>query len=71
VKIDAERMRVENGRAFGGSWLGTQAVDRLGLAELLRRLIEPGKTVASSPNLGILREIADDVGRPPRRSKIR
>lgn len=43
VEVDTERVRVEKGRAFGGVWLGMQAVDRLGLAGLLGQLIEPGR----------------------------
>ena len=43
VEVDHERVRVENGRAFGGYWLGMQLVDRLGLIGELERLIEPGR----------------------------
>ena len=43
VQVDTARVRVENGRSFGGYWLGMQAVDRLGLADQLGRLIELGQ----------------------------
>ena len=54
VQVDVERVRVENGRAFGGVWLGMQAVDRLGLAELLGRLIEPGREKVPWPMMALV-----------------
>jgi len=43
VAVDTARVRVENGRAFGGFWLGMQTVARLGLIPLLERLLAPGR----------------------------
>lgn len=43
VEVDLDRVGVENGRAFGGMWLGMQLIERLELPELLGRLIEPGR----------------------------
>ena len=43
VEVDPQRVRVENGRAFGGAWLGLQILRRLGLTEFLERRIEPGR----------------------------
>jgi hypothetical protein len=43
VEVDADQVRVENGRAFGGMWLGMQLIKRLELSEVLGRLIEPGR----------------------------
>jgi len=54
VEVDVERVRVENGRAFGGVWLGMQAVDRLGLAGLLERLIEPGRETVPWPMMALV-----------------
>jgi transposase len=54
VEVDVERVRVENGRAFGGAWLGMQAVDRLGLAGLLQRLIEPGRETVPWPMMALV-----------------
>ena len=54
VEVDTERVRVENGRAFGGAWLGMQAVDRLGLAGLLGRLIEPGREKVPWPMMALV-----------------
>jgi Transposase DDE domain len=54
VEVDVERVRVENGRAFGGFWLGMQAVDRLGLAGLLERLIQPGREKVPWPMMALV-----------------
>ena len=54
VEVDVERVRVENGRAFGGVWLGMQAVDRLGLVGLLERLIEPGREKVPWPMMALV-----------------
>ena len=54
VEVDVERVRVENGRTFGGVWLGMQAVDRLGLAGLLERLIEPGREKVPWPMMALV-----------------
>jgi hypothetical protein len=54
VEVDVERVRVENGRAFGGAWLGMQAVDRLGLAGLLERLIEPVRETVPWPMMALV-----------------
>lgn len=54
VEVDVERVRVENGRAFGGAWLGMQAVDRLGLVGLLQRLIEPGRETVPWPMMALI-----------------
>ena len=54
VQVDVERVRVENGRAFGSVWLGMQAVDRLGLVGLLQRLIEPGREKVPWPMMSLV-----------------
>jgi transposase len=54
IQVDVARVRVENGRAFGDVWLGMQAVDRLGLADLLERLIEPGREKVPWPMMALI-----------------
>jgi hypothetical protein len=56
VEVDVERVRVENGRAFGGAWLGMQAVDRLGLVGLLDR---------AGPGNSSLADDGVDIGAEP------
>jgi transposase len=43
VEVDLEAVRVKNCRAFGGPWLGLQMLRKLGLIELLPRLIPAGR----------------------------
>ena len=43
VEVDLDAVRVENCRAFGGPWLGLQILRKLGLIELLPKLIAPGR----------------------------
>ena len=43
VEVDAARVRVENGRSFGGVWLGMQLIQRLGLGPWLERRMERGR----------------------------
>ena len=42
VQVDVEAVHVEGVRAFGGPWLGLQILQKLGLTDLLDRLIAPG-----------------------------
>lgn len=43
IEVDLDGVRVENCRAFGGPWLGLQILRKLGLTDLLPRLIPPGR----------------------------
>jgi transposase len=43
VEVNLDAVRVENCRAFGGPWLGLQILRKLGLIELLPKLIAPGR----------------------------
>lgn len=43
VEVDLSRVRVEEARSFGGPWLALQLIKRLGLSEMLERLMPPGK----------------------------
>ncbi len=43
VEVDSKRIRVERVRDFGGYWLGLQLLDKLGLVELLERLLPVGR----------------------------
>jgi len=54
VEVDPARVRVENGRSFGGYWLGMQAVDRLGLADQMSRLIELGREKVPWPTMALV-----------------
>lgn len=54
AEVDPDGMRVENGRSFGGFWLGMQAVNRLGLAEELNRLMEPGRETVPWPMMALV-----------------
>ena len=54
VQVDAERVRVERGRAFGGPWLGLQLIHKLGLAQLLERLIPAGREEVPWPVMGVV-----------------
>jgi len=46
VEVDAQRVRVENVRAFGGPWLGLAVMRRLGLVGFLQRTIPAGRATA-------------------------
>ena len=43
VQVDLKGVRVERSRAFGGPWLGLQLLRKLGLLELMNRLMPPGR----------------------------
>ena len=43
VEVDADRLRVENLRSFGGEWLSMQLIDRLGLRWFLGQVIQGGR----------------------------
>jgi hypothetical protein len=43
VEVDLSRVRVENTRAFGGPWLALQLIGKLGLGQLLDRLMPVGR----------------------------
>jgi transposase len=43
VEVDPSRVRVENTRSFGGSWLALQVINKLGLHDLLEQLIPVGR----------------------------
>jgi hypothetical protein len=43
VEVDLSRVRVENARGFGGPWLALQIIQKLGLSQLLDRLMPPGR----------------------------
>ena len=54
VEVDHQRVRLENGRSFGGYWLGMQLVDRLGLTDELSRLMEPGREKVPWPMMALV-----------------
>jgi hypothetical protein len=54
VEVDAQRVRVERGRAFGGPWLGLQLIHKLGLSELLQRLIPAGREQVPWPLMAMI-----------------
>jgi len=43
VEVDVKRLRVERVREFGGSWLGLQVMERLGLGAFLREALPAGR----------------------------
>jgi len=43
VEGDATRLRVERVREFGGSWLGLQVLEKLGLGAFLQRVLPSGR----------------------------
>ena len=54
VEVDHQRVRLENGRSFGGYWLGMQLVDRLGLTDELSRLMAPGREKVPWPMMALV-----------------
>jgi hypothetical protein len=42
VEVDVKRVRIERSRAFGGSWIGLQVAERLGLPTFLRERVRTG-----------------------------
>lgn len=54
VEVDHQRVRLENGRSFGGYWLGVQLADRLGLIGELSRLMEPGREKVPWPMMALV-----------------
>lgn len=54
VRVNVEAMRVENGRAFGGPWLALEILRKLGLVELLGRLIPPGREEVPWPMMALV-----------------
>ena len=43
VEVDVSRVRVENTRGLGGPWLALEVIRKLGLSDLLERLMPPGR----------------------------
>lgn len=43
VEVDLSRVRVQEPRSFGGPWLALQVIRKLGLADLLNRLMPVGR----------------------------
>jgi hypothetical protein len=43
VEIDTSRVRVENVRSFGGSWLALELIEKLGLRTFLGEVLPPGR----------------------------
>jgi hypothetical protein len=58
VQVNREAVRVENGRGFGGPWRGLQILRKLGLTELLDRLIEPGQEDVPWPMMAWVRVLS-------------
>jgi transposase len=54
VQVNVEGMRVENGRAFGGPWLGLEILRKLELVELLERLIPSGREEVPWPMMALV-----------------
>lgn len=54
VRVNAEAMRVENGRAFGGPWLGLEVLRKLELVALLERLLPAGREEVPWPMMALV-----------------
>jgi len=53
VEVDAKRVGVERVRDFGGYWLGLELADRLGLIDLLERLMPEGREEIPWPMMAL------------------
>ena len=53
VEVDAKRVRVERVRDFGGYWLGLELAAKLGLIDLLERLMPEGREEISWPMMAL------------------
>jgi hypothetical protein len=53
VQVDLKGVRVERSRAFGGPWLGLQILKKLGLMELMNRLMPPGREEVPWPAMAV------------------
>jgi len=54
VQVDVQGVRVERSRGFGGPWLGLQILKKLGLMELMNRLMPPGREEVPWPAMAAL-----------------
>lgn len=54
VEVDAESIRVEGTREFGGSWLALQLVGKLGLGGLLAELMPAGREEVPWPLMALV-----------------
>src|SRR5215813_7861851 len=54
VEVDLEAVRVENARSFGGPWLGLQILRKLGLIDLLARLMPAGRESVPWPMMAMV-----------------
>ena len=53
VEVDASRVRVENGRAFGGVWLGLELVRQLSLDAFLNKVMPAGREEVPWPVMAL------------------
>lgn len=53
VEVDANRVRVERVRDFGGYWLGLELADKLGLIDFLERAMPEGREEISWPMMAL------------------
>ena len=53
VEVDAKRVRVERVRDFGGYWLGLELAAKLGLIDLLERLMPEGREEIPWPMMAL------------------
>jgi transposase len=54
VEVDAESVRVQGTREFGGSWLALQVIRKLGLGTLLAELMPAGREEVSWPLMALV-----------------
>ena len=54
IEVDASRVRLENGKAFGGAWLGLEVMGRLGLVEFLKRRMPRGEEDVPWPMMALV-----------------
>lgn len=54
MEVDLSRVRVEAARSFGGPWLALAIIRKLGLAELLDRLMPPGREEVPWPVMSLV-----------------
>ena len=57
-RIDVKSIRAERVRDFGGAWLGLELARRLGMTDLLQRLMEPGREEVPWPLMSLVLVLA-------------
>lgn len=54
VQVDVDHIRVLDCRSFGGAWLGLQILRKLGLVDLLKKLMPPGREQVPWPMMALV-----------------